>query len=42
MLYILIERVDWQWEVEVAENNMKLEFCVISFFSPKLLKASEA
>lgn len=27
-----MERVDWQQEVEAAENNEKLEFCVISFF----------
>lgn len=26
-----MERVDWQQEVEAAENN-ELEFCVISFF----------
>lgn len=28
----LMEGVDWQWEVEAAENNEKLQFCVISFF----------
>lgn len=28
----LMERVDWQREVEAAENNVKLQFCVILFF----------
>ena len=32
-----MERVDWQQEVEAAENN-ELEFCVISFFPPRTIQ----